>query len=458
MKERSFLFILATILLLFWQSCSSYNRGAKVPSHPLPDSIVVGTLYSPTGFFIFRGDTMGYDYDRIQDFVKDKNIKASFKVARSMTALIDMLVKGEVDVLAYSIPNTAEYKKVVLNCGTPEINYQVLVQPKSSHKITDVTQLVGKDVYVEGKSKYESRLKNLDGEIGGGIKIHSINNDTLITEDLIELVSKGKLPLTIVDDNIARLNSTYYNNIDISLKVSFPQRSSWAVSKKDKWLADSIDAWSNSVKAKQQSDVVLKRYFELSKNNDFSISPISHPKGEISHYDYLFKKYAKSIGWDWRLLAAIACTESGFNSNVVSWSGARGIMQIMPSTGRTYGLNNTNIAQPDANIRAAVHNIKDLNSIFRQKVPYKEDRIKFILAAYNSGAAHIIDAIALADKYNYNPRIWDDNVEQTLLLKSNPKYYNDPVCRWGYFRGRQTVSYVSVVMNHYKNYQRNIKR
>ena len=41
-------------------------------SYRLPDTLRVGTLYSPTSLFIFRGDTMGYEYERISNFAKDK--------------------------------------------------------------------------------------------------------------------------------------------------------------------------------------------------------------------------------------------------------------------------------------------------------------------------------------------------------------------------------------------------
>lgn len=37
------------------------------------------------------------------------------------------------------------------------------------------------------------------------------------------MVSTGEIPYTLADNNLAQLNRTYYNNIDIHLKVSFPQ-------------------------------------------------------------------------------------------------------------------------------------------------------------------------------------------------------------------------------------------
>ena len=69
-------------------------------------------------------------------------------------------------------------------------------------------------------------MQNLNDEIGGGINIREVDADSLITEDLIPLVSDGKIPMTVVDSDIAQLNKTYYPDLDISMDVSFPQRAS----------------------------------------------------------------------------------------------------------------------------------------------------------------------------------------------------------------------------------------
>ncbi|MEF9924737.1 MAG: transporter substrate-binding domain-containing protein [Muribaculaceae bacterium] len=459
----SIIIILIAFLAIFTVACKHNAKKASDSDlyyHSLPDTLRIGTLYSPTSYFMYKGETMGYEYDLISKFAKDKNIALNFVVAQNMASMIELLDSGLIDVIAYEIPITAEYKNKVLHCGTENITHQVLIQPKAHKKgdttITDVTQLVGKDVYVEKDSKYESRLKNLDGELGGGIKMHAINQDTLISEDLIEMVAEGSISLTIVDSDIAKLNKTYYNNIDISLEVSFPQRASWAVSKGNAWLADSIDAWSELAQNKASSKELLKRYFELSKYATSNVT-FDLKNGKISQFDHLFKKYAKTIGWDWRLLAAQAYSESNFDSTVVSWAGARGIMQLMPGTARAYGLGQDKITNPELNIKAAVACIKDLDKSLSKIVPNREERLKFIIAAYNSGIGHVYDAIALAKKHGKNPQIWDGNVGETILMKSNPEYFNDEVCRFGYFKGKETIAYVAKVKNFYKLYKIKIR-
>ena len=302
--KKSIKAILPTVAAIIVMAVTVVSCGHRQHSHlvaaQLPDTLIVGTLYSPTSYFYYKEDTMGYEYERICNFARDKKLATRFVIAHNMEAAIAMLDSGTIDVIAYEIPVTAEYRNRVLSCGIENITHQILVQPRSDTMVTDVTQLIGRDVYVERNSKYEARLRNLDDELGGGIRIHTVEEDTLIADDLVEMVANGELPLTIVDSDIARLNRTYYNNIDISLEVSFPQRSAWAVKKGNQWLADTITAWARGEQAKPAYKLILKRYFELSKrgitDDDPEIISVSDNlrRGFISPYDNIFVFFCKN--------------------------------------------------------------------------------------------------------------------------------------------------------------------
>ena len=404
-----FPFLVLLAVLSFMLSCGG-GKDKVEPTYRLPDTLRVGTLYSPTGFFILKGDTMGYDYDRICDFARSKGIALRFVVARSMPDLVKLLEKKRVDVLACEIPVTAEYKSRVLHCGAVNETHQVLVQHSGKGMIYDVTQLIGREVYVEKGSKYESRLHNLDNEVGGGIIIHTVEGEAALPTELIHRVSKREIAYTIVDSDIAQMNLTYYDSINIGLRVGFEQRSSWAVSKRTQWLADSINEWAASVNAQE---------------------------------------YSKQ--------AAIAYSESGFDPNATSWMGARGLMQVMPKTARSFGVKEEDLSNPEVSIRVASKILKELDGIMRNKTG-AGDRIKFVLASYNAGSGHVTDAIALARKYDLNPRVWAENVEQAMLWKMDPEYYNDSVCSNGYCRGTEPVDYVVKVLNRYDYYKKNYKR
>lgn len=106
---------------------------------------------------------------------------------------------------------------------------------------------------------------------------------------------------------------------------------------------------------------------------------------------------------------------------------------------------------------AATRVINSLDRTFAERVPDPAERIKFVLAAYNAGPGHVIDAIAIARKTGRDPQVWDGNVAEAMLLKSNPEYYRDPDVKFGYFRGRETYAYVSEIMDFYNKVIQKIK-
>lgn len=410
--------------------------------------LTIITLSSSTSYFIYKEEPMGYHYDLAQDFCDHYGLKLNVKVAESVNKLIDMLNRGEGDLIAFNLPVQNELKDSVAYCGLSQVSHQVLVQQanKGDTIIKDVVDLIGKDVYVENNTKYHQRLENLNSELGGGINIHTVNQDTISNEDLIEMVASGDVKYTISDEYIAKLNKTYYRNIDISLQVSFEQRSSWAVRKDCVALADSLNKWFVENDNTPVYKSITKKYFELSKELDIDYEiPKNLPKGAISIYDDLFKKHAKRTQYEWQFLAAICYHESRFQNNLTSWAGASGIMGLMPRTASSLGLKSEDRMNPDLSIGAAVELLDRLDKIFK-RVGDISEREKFILAAYNGGNGHINDAQALARKYGANPYVWEGSVKKYLELKSLPEYYNDSVCKSGYFRAGETSKYVNAVL------------
>ena len=457
---RKIVSLLCITLLL--NSCSGTKQQEQkeddfvytdLPQLKAAGEITAVTLYSSTSYFQYKMEPMGYEYDLIKDFARSEGLKLNIKVAENATRLIEMLEAGEADVVAYPILVNNKLKEDYLYCGRESQTSQVLVQRanKGDTILKDVTQLIGKDVYVKPATKYYQRLKNLNEELGGGIHIKDIEKDTITTEDLISMVSQGEIPYTISDDNMARLNKTYFWNINVSLKVSFMQRSSWLVRKTSPKLAEAINAWASDKSGTHVYKAAMKRYFELGKQPlTVDLPPVKN--GHISPYDDLFRKHSKNIGWDWQLLASISYQESHFNPSVVSWAGAEGLMGIMPNTARALGVTPHEPKDPDVGIRTGVDCLRKFRQGFSE-ITDPQEKVKFTLASYNAGIGHIYDAQRLAEKYGKDPKVWDNNVAEYVRLKSDPEYYNDPVCKHGYLRGSETFNYVREVLERFDYYK-----
>src|SRR5690606_17784983 len=116
-----------------------------------------------------------------------------------------------------------------------------------------------------------------------------------------------------------------------------------------------------------------------------------------------------------------------------SWAGAMGLLQIMPATARDLGI--ADPYDPEANVDGAVRYLRWLEETYwADEIADPRERLKFILASYNAGAGHVMDAQRLARKYGDDPDVWRD-VAFWLLRKSEAQWYQDPVVRHGYCRG-----------------------
>jgi len=239
----------------------------------------------------------------------------------------------------------------------------------------------------------------------------------------------------------------------------------WLVRSSSGELADTLDRWlrstSSQLLALALPPISSSPHHRRTRSGSASAAPSIHPAspvlnaaaGQISRYDHYIKIRARELGWDWRLLAAQAYQESGFDPHAVSWMGAQGLMQLMPSTARSFGV--TAVFDPAENLRGATAFIKTLQQRYAA-IPAAE-RTSFILAAYNAGPGHVDDARRLAEKHGLNPNVWQGHVADIVLRMSDASYYNDPVCRHGYFRGSETYGYVSNILARWADYRAKIR-
>lgn len=228
-------------------------------------------------------------------------------------------------------------------------------------------------------------------------------------------------------------------------------RTQWAVKQGNQELADTLRRW---FKPSYIAQVRREEAFLLSTRSvkrHVYAPMLNKAGGVISHYDGYFQRYAPVARMDWRLMAAQCYQESTFDPQARSWAGASGLMQIMPATARHLGLAQSDIFNPEANIAAAAKYLAELGSHF-QDIVNPQERTAFMLAGYNGGHFHIRDAMRLAQKHGRNPQRWAD-VSEFVLKLQQPEYYRDPVVKYGYMRGTETVDYVSRIHNRWAQYR-----
>ena len=313
--------------------------------------LIVATISGPDTYFDYQGQPMGLQYALVADFASKEGLRVRMETAHDATELINMLRKGEADIIAYPLS-------------------------------TDLLQ----------------------------------------------------------KENLQPAGAT-----DKSIKHS------WAVRPEAHELAEALKDWYDEnpeVNVYRQEQQRFQRRNQVKRT--VRAPYVSREKGIISSYDIHFKQAAVTTGWDWRLIAAQCYQESGFDPAAVSWAGARGLMQIMPQTARGLGVSADQLYSPDINIHTAARFIKQISSHFND-IRSHEERIKFILAAYNGGTGHIRDAMALAKKYGRDATRWSEVAPYVKGL-NEARYYRDPVVRYGYMIGNETYNYVEKVIERYRAY------
>lgn len=459
---------LVLVLLLLILSCKQVSNPVqqkkeltKLEEIQKAGVLKVVTDYNSTSYFIYRGQPMGFQFELLQELADFMNVKLEVEASNDMQEKFNMLEKGDVDIIAVNLTVTKERKKF-LDFTVPHTQTrQVLVQrrPENWSKISQralEAQLVRNqldmadmEIYVQQNSTYAKRLRNLSDEIGDSIHIVEVEDGV---EKLIEKVASGEIDYTICDENVAQVNQIYFDNIDIATPVSFPQNLAWAVKKGESELKEIIDTWLSDFRKTHRYAVQYRKYFknrrtaEILGSEYFAIS-----SGTISPYDETIKKYSKEIDWDWRLVASMMYQESRFNPKAVSWAGAFGLMQLMPKTAGSFGVSYS--STPQQQIAAGIKFVEWLDERL-YFIENEEERRNFILASYNVGLGHVLDARRLAEKHGKNPNIWKGNVDEYILKKSEKKYYTDPVVKYGYCRGSETYNYVAEIIerfDHYKN-------
>ena len=479
MKERNnFHFLLLMLILsIGLNSCSNSQVKSK------DDQVIVdldldvirerGVLKalvdnSSTSYFIYKGQLMGYEYELLFLLAEEIGVSLEIILTPSIDEAFKKLNNGEGDIIAFALTVTKERKQHVAFTNSHYTTRQVLVQkkPKNWRKmklheidaklIRNQVELIGKKIHVRKSSSYAERLHNLSEEIGGDIIIIEDEKD-VETEFMIRKVNNEVIQYTIADEDIALVNASYYPDIDIYTPISFPQQIAWAVRKNASELLSYINKWEASLKRTPTYNIIYGKYFKNPRASKKRLHSgfLSLNNGKISPYDDLIKAAADSIDWDWKLFAAQIYQESTFNPEAESWAGAIGLMQLIPETGKRFGADN--LLNPAENIKAGTKYMEYLNGLWKKTISDDYERMKFVLASYNVGLGHIIDARELAKKYGASPTKWDGNVAVYLLRKTKPKYFKDKVVKFGYCRGEEPVNYVQNVLLRYDQYKQLIK-
>ncbi|MEJ2085212.1 MAG: lytic transglycosylase F [Acidobacteriota bacterium] len=414
---------------------------------------VIRALVAPnrTNFFLDHGQERGIVADALAEL--EKHLNATLDVgARKMRVLavpvtrddlIPLLAAGRGEIAVGSITITPERQKLVdFTVPTSKPIDELVVTGPQSPSLESLDDLAGQSVYIRPSSSYWASLEKLNTELTArGLAPIELEpaNEYLETEDILEMVNAGLIPITIADSYLAQFWSDVFPNLVVheDLKVAEGRLLGWAVRKDATGLKEKLDPW---IEANRQGtllgNMLIKRY--LKENVWVKNAAAEEERQRFLSMLELFKKYGSEYGLEPLLLAAQGFQESGLDQSKRSRVGAIGVMQVMPKTANDPAVGIPEIEVLEPNIHAGTKYVRHLIDVYFDDENVDDlNRLLFAFAGYNAGPSRINRLRKVAADEGLDPNQWFRNVEFVVAREV----------------GREPVQYVSNIYKYFVVYE-----
>jgi len=411
--------------------------------------IRVLVTYSKTHYFVDKATQRGLTYEFGRLFEDDLNKKLKTKHVRvhvvfipvARDELIPALLEGRGDLAAANLTITPErLKHVDFTNPTASNVSEIVVTGPGAEPISSLQDLSGKEVYVRKSSSYYESIQKLNADLSKERKVPvkvRLAPEELETEDILEMVNAGLVKITIADNHIAEFWKQILTKIvlhqDVAVR-SGGQIGTMIRKNSPQLKAELNEFLSRYPEGSKTRNILLQKYL---KNTKFAKSATS--KEEIAKFEAMvdfFRKYGDKYELDYLLMIAQGYQESKLDQNARNPSGAVGVMQVLPSTGKD--MNVGDITKLEPNIHAGVKYIRFMMNQFYANEPMDPlNRGLITFASYNAGPGRVAQLRKEAAKRGLDPNKWFNHVEVIAAEKV----------------GRETVQYVSNIYKYYLAYK-----
>lgn len=448
------------------------DEGAKMPEAPLEnvwptlsaarvgdlDSMVkrgeirVLTTFTLGSYFIDRGRQRGAVYEMsqiLEKYVRDKlgkkgSILKITIIPVRRDQLLPFLIAGYGDVAFANLTVTPERSKIVDFTIPFTTKYrELLVTGPSAPGIAAVADLAGKEVIVPRASSYYESISELNEKfVRDGLEPIKVttSDPRLEAEDILEMISAGLLPTTVVDEHRVRVWAKVFSNLTVHEDIVLRKNSAIALAmrKGSPQLKEMLDGYvyENRV-GTLMTNILIRKY---GKNVGWARPALARePFRRFEQIAGLFRTYGARYDFDWLMLASFAFQESGFDQSVRSPVGAIGVMQVMPATAADRAVGIADIHELENNIHAGTKYLDVLRDhYFSDEALDPTERMLFTMAGYNAGPNRINRLRRVAAARGLDPNVWFNNVELVVAAQV----------------GREPIGYVGNIYRYYIAYSR----
>jgi membrane-bound lytic murein transglycosylase F len=406
--------------------------------------LVVITRNSPVCYYQGPFGPRGFEYELVEAFADHLGVQVKTVIIDDEAEMVEGLFKGKAHIIAAGIPFGHQSARLVtLGPGYIDVSHQVVgrrggLETKNTKALAQAPPLwmTPSSARMEALERVRAQYPELRWRI-----LPDYTN-----EELLEMVWKRSLPLTLVESNTVQMNRRFYPELVVHFNLGEPQKLAWAMHPHSRHLQKAVRFWFSQEETKKKINGLAEHYF--SHIEEFDYVDIARYRRRISKrlpkYRAYFEEAGAKYGIDWHLVAAQAYQESHWNPKAKSYTGVRGIMMLTQETAKTLGLKNR-LAVKES-IFAGTRHLARLHKMVGDDVP-EPDRTLMALAAYNIGFGHLKDAQSLAYRLDKPGDNWH-GVRSVLPLLQKKAYYRKTT--HGYARGKEAVQYVDRIRTYHK--------
>ncbi len=408
---------------------------------------VIRALVTPsrTDFFLDSGHIRGIQAELLSAFaarlnrgIRDETRKVRIQyVPVPFSELLRALRSGRGDIAAAFLTVTEERSQdVAFTAPFRRSVSEVIVVHRDVPAPESLRDLAGKRVQVLSSSSYAEHLRELDTKLRteglAGLEVEEVDA-RLRSEDVLEFVNAGVIPMTAIDAFKGRLWARVLPDIRVlDVHLTDGNQVAWAVREDADLLRHELDAFvAEAREGALLGNLLLRRYFDSGRWLENPTSRTERDK--LRRFMHLFEKYGDRYGFDPLALAAQAYQESQLDPRARSAAGAVGLMQVLPSTAADPNVGIRKIEDPDGSVHAGAKYLAFLRDRYFSDPSLSEwSQRTFSWAAYNAGPHTILEARELAGRMGLDPNEWFGNVEVATarLVGREPVRYVSNIHRY----------------------------
>ena len=292
--RRTSFILFSSFLVSFLAGCGESGPRVEVAEDPIArdwaqiearDTLVALTQLNSTGYFLYRGEPMGFEYDLLRGFAEAHDLEFRAEVLEDREQLINRLNRGEGDVgaarlspsaiesehVAFTMPLYRTRATVVQRTGAAQENVPEVVDsmldsvPRAlggreepieirARGVRSPEDLAGEEVVIAGSPALDERLIEIEDSVSGDIRVVELEGNVR-TEGVLRRVADGRATLAAAPENIAALSSEYYENITVRPTLArFDNYREMVVGREDADADAEAAAWSHAADAASRPD------------------------------------------------------------------------------------------------------------------------------------------------------------------------------------------------------------